>query len=117
MMHSPRCRPLPANLMPWGTTRRKWRKVSRKKNPRTRRHLHPGDPDQSHCRWRGRYVADFDGRQTTVKVGPFARSGKNRVQVDVADHMETVEAHIKRLPDLGEWFVDIVPSWLAIRDT
>jgi hypothetical protein len=31
--------------------------------------------------------------------------------------METVEAHIKRLPDLGKWFVDIVPPWLAIRDT
>ena len=31
--------------------------------------------------------------------------------------METVEAQIKRLPDLGKWFVDIVPPALAIRDT
>jgi hypothetical protein len=31
--------------------------------------------------------------------------------------MEAVEAQIKRLPDLGQWFVDIVPPALAIRDT
>jgi transposase len=31
--------------------------------------------------------------------------------------METVEAQIKRLPDLGKWFVDIVSPALAMRDT
>jgi len=33
------------------------------------------------------------------------------------DAMETVEAQLKRLPDLGKWFVDIVSPLLAIRDT
>jgi DDE family transposase len=33
------------------------------------------------------------------------------------DAMETVEAQLKRLPDLGQWFVDIVSPSLAIRDT
>ena len=31
--------------------------------------------------------------------------------------MEAVEAQLTRLPDLGKWFVDIVPPSLAIRDT
>ena len=31
--------------------------------------------------------------------------------------METVEAYIKRLPDLGKWFVDVVSPGLAIWDT
>ena len=31
--------------------------------------------------------------------------------------METVETQIKRLPDLGKWFVDIVSLALAMRDT
>jgi hypothetical protein len=31
--------------------------------------------------------------------------------------METVEACIKRLPDLGKWFVDVVSPGLATRDT
>jgi len=31
--------------------------------------------------------------------------------------METVEAQLKRLPDLGKWFVDIVSPSLALRDT
>jgi len=33
------------------------------------------------------------------------------------DAMETVEAQLKRLPNLGTWFVDIVSSPPAIRDT
>ena len=33
------------------------------------------------------------------------------------DAMETVEAQLTRLPDLGKWFVDIVPPRLAVRDT
>ncbi len=33
------------------------------------------------------------------------------------DAMETVEAQLTRLPDLGKWFVDIVSPVLAIRDT
>ena len=33
------------------------------------------------------------------------------------DAMETVEAQLKRLPDLGKWFVDIVSPSLVIRDT
>jgi transposase len=32
------------------------------------------------------------------------------------DAMETVEAQIKRLPDLGKWFVDIVAPSSGIRD-
>ena len=31
--------------------------------------------------------------------------------------METVEAYIKRLPDLGKWFVDVISPGLAIWDT
>jgi transposase len=31
--------------------------------------------------------------------------------------METVETQIRRLPDLGKWFIDIVPPSFAIRDT
>jgi hypothetical protein len=31
--------------------------------------------------------------------------------------MEQVEAQIKRMPQLGKWFVDIVYSPPAIRDT
>lgn len=31
--------------------------------------------------------------------------------------METVEEHIKRLPALGKWFVDLGSPWVAIRDT
>ena len=33
------------------------------------------------------------------------------------DAMETVEAQLTRLPDLGKWFVDIVSPPLAVRDT
>jgi transposase len=33
------------------------------------------------------------------------------------DAMATVEAQLKRLPGLGKWFVDIVPSSLAMWDT
>ena len=33
------------------------------------------------------------------------------------DAMETVEAHLQRLPVLGKWFVDIVAPPLALRDT
>ena len=33
------------------------------------------------------------------------------------DAMETVEAQLTRLPDLGKWFVDIVSRPLAIQDT
>jgi hypothetical protein len=33
------------------------------------------------------------------------------------DAMETVEAQLKRLPDLGQWFIDIVSPSLVIRDT
>jgi transposase len=32
------------------------------------------------------------------------------------DVMETVEAQLQRLPDLGKWFVDIISSLQAIRD-
>jgi hypothetical protein len=31
--------------------------------------------------------------------------------------MATVEAQLKRLPDLGKWFVDILSPSLAIRNT
>jgi hypothetical protein len=33
------------------------------------------------------------------------------------DAMETVEAHLQRLPVLGKWFVDIVAPPVALRDT
>ena len=33
------------------------------------------------------------------------------------DAMETVEAQLKRRPDMGKWFVDMVSPSLAIRDT
>ena len=32
------------------------------------------------------------------------------------DAMETVEAQLQRLPNLGKWFVDIIPPLQAIRD-
>ena len=32
------------------------------------------------------------------------------------DAMETVEAQLQRLPDLGKWFVDIISPLQAIRD-
>ena len=32
------------------------------------------------------------------------------------DAMETVEAQLPRLPDLGTWFVDLIPPLQAMRD-
>ena len=33
------------------------------------------------------------------------------------DAMDLVEAQIRRLPDLGKWFVDIVPAAVSTRTT
>jgi hypothetical protein len=52
--------------------------------------------------------------KATVKIGPFARSGKNRVQVHAADHDCAPEATVTPvglcLPTLGELFVSGVTS-------
>src|SRR4029450_8398233 len=49
-----------------------------------------------------------------VKVGPFARGGKSRVQVDAADHYFQPEATVTPvgilLPPADELFVDGIPS-------
>jgi hypothetical protein len=52
--------------------------------------------------------------KATVKIGPFARGGKNRVQVHAADHDFAPEATVTPvglfLPTMGELFVDGVTS-------
>ena len=52
--------------------------------------------------------------KATVKIGPFARGGKNRVQVHAADHDFAPEATVTPvglfLPTMGELFVYGVTS-------
>ena len=51
---------------------------------------------------------------------PVVAGGTTTYQTDgtlTKDALETVEAQLQRLPDLGKWCVDIVAPSLAIRDT
>jgi hypothetical protein len=62
-----------------------------------------------------------------VKVGPFARGGKSRVELVTTPYqtgmkltkeaMEVVETQLQRLPFLEKWFVDIRCSLPDLRDT
>jgi hypothetical protein len=95
--------------MPWATTQKRWPRVSRKKIPATDAIFaqvtqinHAADVADDVLR------ISMDAK-TTVKVGPFARGGKSRLQVDAADHDFAPEATITPvgivLPTFGELFV------------
>jgi hypothetical protein len=65
-------------------------------------------------------VLQFARTMTWHGKHPVVAVGTTTYQTGVTltkDAMETVEAQLQRLPDLGQWFVDIVSPSLVIRDT
>src|SRR5882762_10951291 len=64
-------------------------------------------------------VLQFAATMTWKGTHPIVELVTTTYQTGVTltkEAMEAVEARLKRLPDLGKWFVDIVSPSLAMRD-